>query len=263
MKNLKEIEVFLFDMDGTLNMGEVPIDGAMETLKILTERGKTVCFVTNNSSKSKYEYLKKVCRMGYNADIKQIVTSGMAAANYLNKHHAGQSIYCLGTETLRKEFEEYGVKTKNVGEDADVVVLAFDTELTYEKLWHATNLIAQGKPYISTHPDFVCPSDKGNMPDAGAMMALIEKTTGKMPDVIIGKPYAPMAEYVFDFTGATADKVAFVGDRLYTDIKFAINNGMTGVLVLSGETTEEMYKESGLDVDYVFSDVNELRKYTE
>lgn len=261
MKNLKDIEVFLFDMDGTLNMGEVPIDGAMETLKILTEKGRTVCFVTNNSSKSKYEYLKKVRRMGYDADIKQIVTSGMATASYLNKHYPGKSVYCLGTETLKKEFEEYGLNVKNTGEDADIVILAFDTELTYEKLWHTTNLISKGKLYIATHPDFVCPSDNGNMPDAGAMMALIEAVTGKKPDVIIGKPYAPMAEYVFDFTKTTADKVAFVGDRLYTDIKFAINNDMTGVLVLSGETTEEMYKESGLNVDYVFADVNSLRDY--
>ena len=259
MKDLKDIRVFLFDMDGTLNMGEEPIDGAMETLKILTEKGKTVCFVTNNSSKSKYDYLKKVRRMGYDADIKQIVTSGMAAASYLNKHYPNKRVFVLGTETLVKEMKEDGVNIVGVNEDADIMLLAFDTELTYEKLWHATNLVAQGKTYIATHPDFVCPSDKGNMPDAGAMMALVEKTTGKTPEIIIGKPYAPMAEYVFDFCNVTADEVAFVGDRLYTDIKFAINNKMTGVLVLSGETDERMLEESGLNVDYVFPNVNYLR----
>ena len=110
MKDLKDIRVFLFDMDGTLNMGEEPIDGAMETLKILTEKGKTVCFVTNNSSKSKYDYLKKVRRMGYDADIKQIVTSGMAAASYLNKHYPNKRVFVLGTETLVKEMKEDGVE---------------------------------------------------------------------------------------------------------------------------------------------------------
>lgn len=261
MKDLKEIEVYLFDMDGTLNMGEEPLPGAMETLDILTAAGKTVCFVTNNSSKSKYEYLKKVRRMGYDADIKQIVTSGMATASYINKHYRGKSIFCLGTDTLRAEFEEYGIKTVDVGQDADIVVLAFDTELTYAKLWHATNLIGQGKTYIATHPDFVCPHDKGNMPDAGALIALVEKTTGRVPEIIVGKPYAPMAEYVFDFCNVTPDKVAFVGDRLYTDIKFALNNDMTGVLVLSGETDRKMLEESGLDVPYVFDTVNELRRF--
>jgi NagD protein len=77
------------------------------------------------------------------------------------------------------------------------------------------------------------------MPDAGAIIALIEKSAGRIPDTVIGKPYAPMAEYVFDFCGVTADKVAFVGDRLYTDMKFALNNGMTSVLVLSGETDKK------------------------
>ncbi|MGN0768559.1 MAG: HAD-IIA family hydrolase [Christensenellales bacterium] len=261
MKNLKEISVYLFDMDGTLNMGERPIDGAMETLKMLTEAGKTVCFVTNNSSKSKYDYLNKVRRMGYNADIKQIITSGMAAASYINKHYAGKKVYVLGTETLCRELKESGLDVVGTGEDADIILLAFDTELTYAKLWHATNLVAAGKTYIATHPDFVCPSDNGNMPDAGAMMALVEKTTGKTPEIIIGKPYAPMAEYVFDFCSVTPDKVAFVGDRLYTDIKFALNNDMTGILVLSGETDLAMLKESGLNPDYVFDDVNALREY--
>ena len=259
MKNLDNVEVFLFDMDGTLNMGERPIDGAMDTLRILDNKGKRVFFVTNNSSKSKYDYLKKVRRMGYDADISQIVTSGMATASYLNKHFPGKKVFVLGTQTLKNELDEYGINTVEAGETADIALLAFDTELTYKKLWHFTNLVAQGKKYIATHPDFVCPSDNGNMPDAGALIALVEKTANRLPEIIIGKPYAPMAEYVFDFCSVTPDKVAFVGDRLYTDVKFAINNGMVSVLVLSGETTEEMYKESGLDIDYVFPSVNSLR----
>ena len=260
MKDLNEVKVFLFDMDGTLNMGDVPIDGAMDTLRYLTEKGRRVMFVTNNSSKSKYDYVKKVNRMGYDADIGQIITSGMAAASYLNKHFPGQKVYVLGTETLVKELKESGVNCVDETVDADIMLLAFDTELTYKKLWHACNLVARGKKYIATHPDFVCPSDNGNMPDAGAYMACVEATTGKRPEIIIGKPYAPMAEYVFDFCHVTADEVAFVGDRLYTDIKFAVNNAMTGVLVLSGETTLGDYEKSGIKTDYVFDTVNELRK---
>lgn len=261
MKDLNNVEVYLFDMDGTLNMGDEPIEGAMETLKILTEKGKTVCFCTNNSSKSKYDYLNKVRKMGYEAKIEQIITSGMATASYLNKYYKGKSIFCLGTETLVKELREYGINCVNVGEDADIAVLAFDTELTYAKLWHFTNLVAQKKFYVATHPDFVCPSNNGDMPDAGSYIALVEKTTGRLPDVVIGKPNHAMAEYVFDFCAVSPEKVAFVGDRLYTDIKFAINNDLTGVLVLSGETTLEDYKKSGLKVDYVFDTVNELRKF--
>jgi HAD superfamily hydrolase (TIGR01450 family) len=166
----------------------------------------------------------------------------------------------LGTDCLKQEFKDYGIEVKEIGEDADCVVLAFDTELTYEKLFHATNLIGKGRIYIATHPDFVCPSEEGDMPDAGACMALIEKTNGRMPDVIVGKPYQPMAEFVFDHYSVNPEDVAFVGDRLYTDIQFGINNKMTSILVLTGETTLEMLHKSDVHPDYVLESVNELRK---
>lgn len=261
MVDLRKIKLFLFDMDGTLNMGEEPLEGAMETLEMLTKKGKKVCFVTNNSSKSKYEYLDKIHRMGYPAKIEQIITSGMATAQYLSRHQPYKSVYVLGTECLKKEFQDYGIEVKELGEDADIVVLAFDTELTYDKLFHSTNLIGKGRTYIATHPDFVCPSEYGDMPDAGAVMALIEKTNGRTPDVVIGKPCHPMAEFVYDHCSANPKHTAFVGDRLYTDIKFGINNGMTSVLVLTGETTPEMLHNSDVKPDYVLDSVNDLRKY--
>lgn len=259
MVDLKKIKVFLFDMDGTLNMGEEPLEGAMETLDILTKKGKRIGFVTNNSSKAKYDYLEKMHRMGYNAKIEQIITSGMATAQYLSRHLPYKSVYVLGTDCLKKEFQDYGIEVKEIGEDADCVVLAFDTELTYEKLFHATNLIGKGRKYIATHPDFVCPSDEGDMPDAGAVMALIENTNGRRPDVVVGKPCHPMAEFVFDHFSVNPKDVAFVGDRLYTDIKFGINNKMTSILVLTGETTLEMLHKSDIQPDYVMESVNELR----
>lgn len=261
MVDLRDVKVFLFDMDGTLNMGDVPLDGAMETLKILTDSGRQVCFVTNNSSRSKYDYLEKIHRMGYDAAMEQIVTSGMATAQYINRHYPYKSAYVLGTDCLKQEFADYGIEVKEIGEPADIVILAFDTELTYEKLFHATNLISSGSVYIATHPDLVCPSDKGDMPDAGAFMELIYATNGHRPDVVIGKPCSPMAEFVFDHCSASPKDCAFVGDRLYTDIKFGLNNGMTSVLVLTGETTPEMLFKSDTKPDYVLDSVNDLRKY--
>lgn len=261
MVDLNDIKVYLFDMDGTLNMGEVPFDGAMDTLRMLERAGKRVYFVTNNSSKSKVAYVAKLARMGYEAKEEQIVTSGMATVSYLHKNHPGQSVFIMGTEVLKQEFIHGKIAVKEVGEDADVAVLAFDTELTYAKLWHTTNLIAAGKPYIATHPDFVCPSDKGDMPDAGSFIAAVEATNGHRPDVIIGKPYSPMADFVFDYCKAKPAECAFVGDRIYTDIKFGVNNGMTSILVMTGETTYDVLNASDVKPDYVLESVNELRKY--
>ncbi|MBR1747953.1 MAG: HAD-IIA family hydrolase [Clostridia bacterium] len=261
MVDLHAVKVYLFDMDGTLNMGETPIEGAMDTLRYLDSHGKKVYFATNNSSKSQTAYVEKLRRMGYEAKQEQIITSGMATMHFLKKHFPGRSVYILGTELLKREFSEGGFDVRGVGEDADIMLLAFDTELTYEKLWHATNLIAAGKPYIATHPDFVCPSEKGDMPDAGALMACVEATVGKRPETIVGKPYAPMADFVFDYCGAAPKECAFVGDRLYTDIKFGLNNGMASVLVMTGETTEETLRDFDVRPDYKLDSVNELKKY--
>ncbi len=260
MVQLKDLDVFLFDMDGTLNMGEIPLDGAMDTLRELEKLGKKVCFVTNNSSKSKYDYFEKVHRMGYDCKMEQIITSGMATAQYLNRYHPYKSVYVLGTDCLKQEFADYGIEVKEINEGADIVVLAFDTELTYKKLFYATQLIGKGSGYIATHPDYVCPSDEGDMPDAGAMMSLINDTVHRMPDVVVGKPNFAMAEYVFDHCSVSPEKVAFVGDRLYTDIKFGINNNMTSILVLTGETSLEMLNESDIKPSYVLDSVNEIPK---
>lgn len=255
MKSTKDIDLFLFDLDGTVNLGDIPLDGAIDTLKRLTDAGKKVCFVTNNSSKSKYDYLEKIRRLGYQAKIEQIITSGMATAQYLSRHKPYKSVFVLGTDELRKELGDYGIEIKD---NADIVVLGFDTQLTYEKLWHACILLEKGSEYIATHPDFVCPSDKGNMPDTGAIMAMIEKTNGRIPSVIIGKPYSPMAEFVFDHCNIEPEKVAMVGDRLYTDIAFGINNKMTSILVLTGETTVQMLNDSDIKPDIVLNSINDI-----
>ena len=258
MKSTKDIELFLFDLDGTINMGDTPLEGAIDTLNRLTAHGKKVCFVTNNSSKSKYDYHKKIRNLGYDAKIEQIITSGMATAQFLSRHRPYKSIYVLVTDELKREMSDYGIEIKDENQDADVVVLGFDTSLTYDKLFHACILLEKGKDYIATHPDFVCPSEYGNMPDTGAIMALIEKTNGRTPSVVIGKPNAPMADFVFDHCHIEPEKVAMVGDRLYTDILFGINNKMTSILVLTGETTVEMVHKSHIKPDIVLDSVNDI-----
>lgn len=255
MKSTKDIELFLFDLDGTVNMGDEPLPGAIETLNRLTDAGRKVCFVTNNSSKSKYDYLKKIRGLGYDCKIEQVITSGMATAQFLSRYRPYKSVYVVGTEELIKEMSDYGIEIKD---DADIVVLGFDTQLTYNKLFHACILLEKGREFIATHPDFVCPSEYGNMPDTGAMMAMIEKTNGRKPSVVIGKPNAPMADFVFDHCHIEPNKVAMVGDRLYTDVLFGKNNNMTSILVLTGETTIKMLNESDIKPDIVLDSINDI-----
>ena len=142
--------------------------------------------------------------------------------------------------------------------DIDYVVLGFDTTLTYEKLWAACEYVSEGVEYIATHPDFNCPlpNDKF-MPDAGAMAALIEASTGKTP-LVIGKPNKEVVESIASKYNLNKEDMAMVGDRLYTDIMMGINAGITSVLVYSGETKEEDYKNSEIRADYVFNSVKDM-----
>lgn len=255
MRVTVDADLFLFDLDGTIYLGDKPIEGAIETLKKLTAMGKKVCFLTNNSSKDKREYVKKISSLGYPVDLWQIITSTMATIQFLHTRRPSKSVYPIGTPTFVQSIEEAGIP---ISEDADIVLLAFDTTLNYEKLWKANILLEKGKEFIATHPDTVCPSDIGDMPDVGAMMALFECSCGRAPSVICGKPYSPMAEIIGSLFDVPKEKIVMIGDRLYTDILFGINNGFQSVLVLSGETTKEMLSASGIKPSYVFDSVVSL-----
>ena len=238
-----DADLFLFDLDGTVYLGDTPIEGAIDTLKKLTALGKKVCFLTNNSSKDKKEYVRKISSMGYPVDLWQIITSTMATIRYLHTRRPGKSVFPVGTPSFVEELKKSRIP---LSEDADIFLLAFDTTLTYEKIWKGNILLEKGREFFATHPDIVCPSDIGDMPDVGAMMTMFESSSGRAPSVICGKPYAPMAEIIESLFDIPKNRTVMIGDRLYTDILFGVNNGYQSVLVLSGETTHEMYIDSGI-----------------
>lgn len=259
MKNLNDINVFLLDMDGTIYLGDELIDGAKEFLSKIKEREKRYIFLTNNSSKNKKIYVEKLNKLGIDATEGEVFTSGEATTMYINKQKEGARIYLLGTEALEEEFIKAGfVLEKERHKDIDYVVLGFDTTLTYEKLWGACEYISEGVEYIATHPDFNCPlADNKFMPDAGAMAAFIEASTGKTPKVI-GKPNKEVIESISTKYNLNKEDLAMVGDRLYTDIKTGKNAGITSILVYSGETKEEDYENSEIKADYVFDSVKDI-----
>jgi len=201
-------------------------------------------------------YVEKITRMGYPVTRDDIVSSSTAAFHYLKTRRAGKTVYPVATPAFRAEMEREGIKA---AEDADIVLLTFDTTLTYNKLLHACRLLQKGREYIATHPDLVCPSENGDMPDIGSFMALIELSTGgRRPSVVCGKPYAPMADYVLDRFRVPREKIAMVGDRLYTDIALGVNNNLKSVLVLTGETTTDMLARSELKPTLTLKSINEL-----
>ena len=255
---LAEAACFLFDMDGTIYLGEKLLPGAKELIKYLNESGQRYFFLTNNSSKSRQEYVAKLGRLGLHTPAERIFSSGEATAIYLNAHYPNKRIYLVGTPSLEQEFADHSIEL--VQEDADVAVLGFDTTLTYEKLRRLCDYVRAGLPFIATHPDINCPTETGYMPDIGAMLALVAASTGRDPDVVVGKPNAPMVAAIVKKTGLPTEKLMMVGDRLYTDIAMG-QAGIGTVLVLSGEATEASIPAAPHQPDYIMKDVGELLKH--
>lgn len=259
MQSIKNKNVFLLDMDGTIYLGDHLIDGAKTFLDTIKKSGKKYIFLTNNSSKNKQIYVEKLRGLGITASEDEIFTSGEATTRYLKRYKEGARIFLMGTKALEEEFENEGFElVRHKNQMIDYVVLGFDTTLTYEKLWIACEYISQGVEYLATHPDFNCPLPNNQfMPDAGAMAAFIEASTGKKPKVI-GKPNKEVVESIALKYNLDKNDMVMVGDRLYTDIQTAINAGITSVIVFSGETRPTDYKVSEIRADYDFPSVKEM-----
>jgi len=256
---LDNITHYVLDMDGTVYLGERPIEGAKEFVDRAKADGRKIMFFTNNTSKSKKIYFERLKRMGFDVTENEVFSSGDVTAHFLLTQRHGKSVYVVGTDALKELFIKAGIKVVKEGEDADIVVSSFDTTLTYEKLVWACDLLRAGREYLCTHPDINCPTETGFIPDSGAIAALINLSTGRTPK-ILGKPYSETAEFIIDKCGCGKDNIAFVGDRLYTDIALGINNGMTGILVLSGETTMEDVRNASEDKKptYIIGSVAEI-----
>ena len=252
---LQETELFVLDMDGTFYLDNEIIDGALDFLEQVKRLGKRYVFFTNNSSKSPNTYIEKLAKMNCHIGRDQILTSGDVMIHYLKENHPGKSVYLVGTPDLEANFRENGI---NLTEgQPDVVVIGFDMTLTYEKLMRACLYIRNGAEFLATHLDINCPTQDGFIPDCGSMCAAIALSTGKTPKYV-GKPFKETVDYVLAKTGAELEKVTFVGDRLYTDVKTGINNGAHGILVLSGEVKFEDVAVSDVVPEAIFGGLKDM-----
>ncbi|MDE6882205.1 MAG: HAD-IIA family hydrolase [Lachnospiraceae bacterium] len=253
---LDEVQCFALDMDGTIYLGEQWIDGALDFLHRIEETGRNYVFVTNNSSRNAAVYVEKLHRMGLEVSEDKIVTSGQATIYYLQQHFPGARVFLLGNPLLREEFLQAGIVLEE--EQPDVVVTAFDTSLDYQKMCRVCDHVRAGLPYLATHPDYNCPTETGFIPDAGAIHAFIHASAFRWPDRVIGKPNEDIIAYLATRVHTSREKIAMVGDRLYTDIAAGRNNGLKSVLVLSGEAEMEDVGRSEVKPHLIFDSVREI-----
>ena len=259
MENLKQKKLFLFDMDGTLYLGNRLYDFTNELLDTIKKSGGKYMFMTNNSSKSVEDYIKKLAGLGIKAQYDDFMTSSQATAFYLNKHYKGKTLYVCGTESLKEELRQNGFCVSEEIEKIDVIVMGFDTELTFKKLHDVSYMLLtrENIPYIATNPDYVCPTEFGSVPDCGSVCDMLYNVSKRRP-IFIGKPSSLMPELAMEKTGYTKDETVVIGDRIYTDIKSGLNAGATTILVMSGETTYEILEKSEDKPHYVMESAKEL-----
>ena len=261
--DLSRIRLWLFDMDGTLYLGEQLFDFTKALLSAIRAKGGQYLYLTNNSSKSVPDYVKKMERLGVPAADGDFLTSAQATAWYLHRRHEGARLYVCGTASLRSELAAEGFPVVNGDPDAaECIVMGYDTELTYQKLLDVSRLLTERPeiPYIATNPDLVCPTEFGFVPDCGSVCGMIRTATGRSP-VVIGKPEPLMPQMAMERMRVTPDQTAVVGDRIYTDVKSGLNARCAGILVMSGETTPEILAASPDKPDLVLADAGEILAY--
>ncbi len=257
--NLQDVKLFLLDMDGTFYLGDHLIDGSLDFIDRVRATGRDFLFLTNNSSHNAAFYVEKLKKMGLVIPREKVMTSGEATCEKLKELYPDRRVFVLGNEFLLEEFAEAGIEVDM--QRPEIVVVGFDTTLDYKKMQAACDFVRAGLPYIATHPDFNCPTETGFMPDIGAIMAFIEASTGRRPDLVVGKPNTGIVEAVLRRTGLKTNELAMVGDRLYTDIETGLRSGMLSILVMSGETTPDMLAAAERKPDLVFdrlADMNVL-----
>lgn len=258
---LRQKRLFLFDMDGTIYLDNDIFDGTLDILRYVREvEGKAV-FITNNSSRSVDGYVEKMARLGIQTTKDDFMTSAQATGLHLKKIHRGGKIYVFGTQALFAMLrDDYCLPvTQRVEEDVTCLLIAYDTELTFQKMEDASRLLLRDPHliYLATNPDLVCPRDFGYVPDCGALAQSLFYATGRRPKVI-GKPEPTMALLAMEKYGFIPEETVLLGDRMYTDIRCGVSARVDSILVLSGESTMETVAQADVKPTMILRDVREL-----
>lgn len=259
LARLKAVRCFVLDMDGTFYRGGELLPGSLDFFRTVKASGRRVLFLTNNSSRDGDYYVDKLRNMGCAVGDGDVYTSGMATCRYLNRVMPGRKVFLLGNRHLKSEFRKYGVPLSQ--DDPEIVVIGYDTTLDYDKLCKVCDFVRAGLPYIATHPDYNCPTERGFVPDIGAIIAFIQASTGRLPDYVVGKPNEGIVNGMLELTGMSSGELCICGDRLYTDIATGVNHGLLSVCVLTGEAAPGDIEASAVKPDLVFERLKDILAY--
>lgn len=259
MVDLKKKRAFLFDIDGTLSVGNTLFDGSKDLLEYIDSIGGKAYYITNNSTASTNDYIKKFKKWGIDTDASQFVTAGNVSIDYLIKNYPDKKIYVIGTASYVKELKKNGLNvSEKPDDDCQLLLAAFDNELVYEKLYGACKLLSEKEiPFFATNPDLCCPAPFGFVPDCGSICQMIENSVNIKPE-FLGKPNKCVVEQCLIDGNFTHSEAIVLGDRLYTDIACGINAGVDTCVLLTGEANEKEIDDTIYKPDLVFKNIREF-----
>jgi len=257
---LKKVKCFILDLDGTVYLGDKILEGSISFIEELEKNNIKFKFFTNNSSKNAEVYIKRIKKMGYNLSDDKMLISNYVIINYIKENMPNKKVFVLGTEYLKNDFRRADINV--VTDNADVVVVGFDTSLVYENVSKACELIRNGATFLGVNPDFNCPTEDGFIPDCGSICSMITASTGVVSEYF-GKPSHHTLDYVLKNTGFREEEIAFVGDRIYTDIAIGKGNDSVTILVLTGEAKLEDLVESEVQPTLIFNSLGNVKTVLE
>lgn len=257
---LEDKKLFLLDIDGTIAIDGILIDGTKNFMNYVLDIGGKYIFITNNSTKSIKDYVEQFIGLGIKVDETNFITASYATALYLQEHYKEKKIFVVGTKSFIEELKSFNINTtEDLEEDIQCAVVAYDNELTYKKIEKICELLSTKKniDYIATNPDLVCPTKFGFVPDCGAICKMIKLAVNREP-IFIGKPNKIIGDLCIKKSGFTKEETLVIGDRLYTDIACGINSNIDTALVLTGEAKKEDIETTILKPEYIFKNIKEL-----
>jgi arabinose operon protein AraL len=251
-------DAYIFDLDGTVYLGEALLPHAGETIRRLREMGKRTLFLSNNPTRSRAEYAAKLTRLGLPTPDADVINSSYVMVNFLQRRMPGATLFVVGEDSLCEELLAGGFTLSDNAAEIQAVIASFDRTFDYRKLQIAFDAIRAGARFFATNADRYCPVPGGGEPDAAAMIAAIEACTNRTIEAVVGKPSRYMAEAILDLAAVPPHRCLMTGDRWETDVLMGLEAGMAAALTLTGATTLADLEGTAVKPTYIINHLGEI-----
>ncbi len=249
---------YIFDLDGTVYLGEALLPKVAETITALRGRGSRTIFISNNPTHTRQEYSARLTRLGLPTSVEDILNSSQVMVDFLTRRIPGARLFVVGETPLCQDLLSAGFHLEEDPCRVEAVIASFDRTFAYRKLQIAFDAIRNGAHFYATNPDRYCPVPGGGEPDCAAIIAAIEACTNVPVEAVVGKPSRYMIEAATSLMGLPPADCLMTGDRLETDVRMGLEAGMSAALILTGATSEAALAAASIQPTYVLHTFGEL-----